>query len=576
MKNTNVLSSSYNDQVHDLQDTLPAVSATDILPPARKNLKVKVQNDRVVVEGLRETKITSLAEGLMLLDRGRENRSTDDNNINHSSSRSHTVFIVRVGNSKLHIVDLAGSERSKRTKATGVRQAEASSINLSLTQLMLCLDAMRTNQKLARLYPDKPKDKPPFRNIPFRDCKLTMLFRDCLKGKNCGGVVMIVNASSNPTDFEETNQALRYGEMTKSTAIESNSSNNLINLAAAAGAGKRYDYNGRVIREQAQNGGVIGVKPIIEEKPVIVTEIFKEITNKEPEPRKSVSSPVIVQQNKAHIPSFASPVVVLPSKAPVPVTPAVVSFDEETESLRRELAEARGRLVTLEMEIREELTKEMNQRIQELQERYLPQINRTQDLMKESEEHLLRSRKKMSQQASGVTIEDLKILADQVKECEDEMDRMREIHAREVEALQAELNKEKRANIETIQNHRPLNSTPWMVAEERKRVNKLAKELDDEKEAHRQVILERAELQDALDTALRDIQSYQEREKLLLNENQFLKDDLEAIRTRYVEDKENTSRGKHGNINSPRPFEQLLGKNPNSLLKRRNEYLVNN
>jgi len=77
----------------------------------------------------------------------------------------------------------------KRTGATGVRQTEGSKINLSLSQLMKCLEAMRFNQRLAIAFPGKQRNLPPFRPIPFRENKLTMLFRDCLLGgQNCGKV----------------------------------------------------------------------------------------------------------------------------------------------------------------------------------------------------------------------------------------------------------------------------------------------------------------------------------------------------------------------------------------------------
>lgn len=47
--------------------------------------------------------------------------------------------------SKFNIVDLAGSERQSKTGATGVRLAEANSINQSLTNLGIVIEALASN-----------------------------------------------------------------------------------------------------------------------------------------------------------------------------------------------------------------------------------------------------------------------------------------------------------------------------------------------------------------------------------------------------------------------------------------------
>jgi len=102
----------YNDHVHDLQESLPMAGPNDLMTPPRKNLKLKVPVDScVIVEGLKETKISNIKEGMAILERGRQSRKTDDNNINQTSSRSHTVWNLRIGQATLHVVDLAGSER---------------------------------------------------------------------------------------------------------------------------------------------------------------------------------------------------------------------------------------------------------------------------------------------------------------------------------------------------------------------------------------------------------------------------------------------------------------------------------
>ena len=175
-------------------------------------------------------------------------------------------------------------------------------------------------------------------------------------------------------------------------------------------------------------------------------------------------------------------------------------------------------------------------------------------------------------------MEDLKILADQVTECEEEMERMREKHKRDIEALQTELNNARRANIEASlhqnvhQQTKQVPSTPWMVAEERKRVDRLLRDLEDEKEAHRQVILERAELQDGLDRALAERRVFRDKEETMQREISGLCDQLDAAKYTMVSQEKQLQQWK-ARMQSPQQCAaQLSGTAPNNLLsKRRNK-----
>ena len=72
---------------------------------------------------------------------GRENRVTGETKRNRDSSRSHSLFTVKVemievfeGQNKIRVgklslVGLAGSERQSKTQATGDRSKEAININ---------------------------------------------------------------------------------------------------------------------------------------------------------------------------------------------------------------------------------------------------------------------------------------------------------------------------------------------------------------------------------------------------------------------------------------------------------------
>lgn len=509
----------YNDQIQDLQDFTPPLTNYSTGMESRRNLKVKVREDSVLVEGLKETSIASAQQGMVILERGnRELRTNQDNGLNSNSSRSHTVFIVRLGEAKLHIVDLAGSERAKRTKLTSQRQLEASSINSSLSHLMGCLQAMRSNQRLAKQYPGKPQNKPPFRPIPFRECKLTLLFRDCLKATQ--GVVMIVNASPDPLDFEETQHALRYGEMTRSTALMADVSNTYGNGSSAPNnvggkTDKLYGYDGR--RRVAAAAGAR--RPLHQLPQPTAAPPAQQLTSQTPKPERIkclASSPISKSASKVKL-SFGggrlSPVQQVPlffarDEAP-PATPPLQqtqSLEEENYELQRELGELQRKLVKMEADLRQELSREMDKQVQEMEQRFRTRLERNQNLERE-ESQLIRSQ-------TNAHNADLKVLADQVVECEDEMNRMREAHVREMEALQRELNQALRNN----QHPAPVSTTEIsrLVLEEREKSRKLAKELEeckhraselekelqDEMDAHSMVITDRCQVSDDLDSAL--------------------------------------------------------------------------
>jgi Kinesin motor domain len=92
--------------------------------------------------------VNAVEDAMKLIHQGAANRRTGETNMNRASSRSHSVFSMRVECyskldnglthtqfSTLHMVDLAGSERVKISGADGAALTEASEINLSLSTL---------------------------------------------------------------------------------------------------------------------------------------------------------------------------------------------------------------------------------------------------------------------------------------------------------------------------------------------------------------------------------------------------------------------------------------------------------
>ncbi|PIO36091.1 hypothetical protein AB205_0023600, partial [Aquarana catesbeiana] len=108
--------------------------------------------------------------------------------------------------SQLSLVDLAGSERTNRTKAEGNRLREAGNINQSLMTLRTCIEILRENQMCGTN-----------KMVPYRDSKLTHLFKNYFDGE--GKVRMIVCVNPKADDHEESLQVMRFAEMTQEVEI---------------------------------------------------------------------------------------------------------------------------------------------------------------------------------------------------------------------------------------------------------------------------------------------------------------------------------------------------------------------
>jgi len=213
----------YNEAIYDLLTDSPGSHAhVHGKRPALKLMEAK--DGSMMVDKLSWVTVGHAQEAWNVLRGGMKQRKRAATKLNYSSSRSHSVCSIRLtdmvsGNMssrKLSFVDLAGSERAHRTGTAGAgagssshgslgahsgmaaRMKEAVSINGSLMTLGRCLEALRLNQK----------NKTTTQVIPYRESKVTHMFRDALHGY--GNVVLSVNVSSAPADFDETLRVLKY------------------------------------------------------------------------------------------------------------------------------------------------------------------------------------------------------------------------------------------------------------------------------------------------------------------------------------------------------------------------------
>ncbi|KAK4026155.1 Kinesin-like protein [Daphnia magna] len=210
----------YNNTVFDLLDDTPI----DPLRPGKIQSKIlrEDQHHNMYVHAVTEVEVKSADEAAEVLAKGQKRRRVAHTTLNAESSRSHSVFNIRVVQApldyqgatpekvltvgQLSLVDLAGSERNSRTKTTGERLREAGSINNTLMTLRSCMEILRENQLNGTN-----------KMVPYRDSKITHLFKSYFDGE--GKVRMIVCVNPRADDYDETLSVMRFAEMAQEVQI---------------------------------------------------------------------------------------------------------------------------------------------------------------------------------------------------------------------------------------------------------------------------------------------------------------------------------------------------------------------
>ncbi|EGD76263.1 hypothetical protein PTSG_00966 [Salpingoeca rosetta] len=217
----------YRNYVYDLFDDRPMYTPDAFNPksrgkPLKTSLGVKLGRDgQYYVQGATWKEVHSTDEAFRLLEEGKAVRKVGSTNLNSQSSRSHSIFTIKVVSAPLNrngsdvvrdddipphvaqicLVDLAGSERCMRSGSKGNQQKEGIDINKSLNKLRECFQALRDMQQ-------KGKKK----RIQYREFSLTHLFQKYLMGH--GKMSMIVCASPSSPDAAETASVLDFAKLT--------------------------------------------------------------------------------------------------------------------------------------------------------------------------------------------------------------------------------------------------------------------------------------------------------------------------------------------------------------------------
>lgn len=195
----------YNEELQDLL-------ATDVTSKDKGPLRLCEDVKKgVVCQNLEEVTVLSASDIFDILKRGIKQRQTAATLCNKNSSRSHSIFTMKimiketnvegeevVRNGQLNLVDLAGSECVGRSGAKNARAREAGSINQSLLTLGRVITALVDHHG----------------HIPYRDSKLTRLLQESLGGK--AKTCIIATLSPSQLAVEESLSTLDYASKAKS------------------------------------------------------------------------------------------------------------------------------------------------------------------------------------------------------------------------------------------------------------------------------------------------------------------------------------------------------------------------
>nr|XP_055025523.1 kinesin-like protein KIF20B isoform X2 [Misgurnus anguillicaudatus] len=201
----------YNENIHDLLEQQPN--------NASRRINLRLCQDvkgNSFIKDLKWVQVSSADEAFKVMKLGKRNQSISSTKLNLLSSRSHSIFSVRIlkvedvgiprveSVSELALCDLAGSERCAKTQNIGDRLKEAGNINTSLLSLGKCINALRNSQQSRQ-------------HVPFRESKLTHYLQGYFTGR--GKACMIVNINQCASMYDETLNVLKFSAVAQKVVV---------------------------------------------------------------------------------------------------------------------------------------------------------------------------------------------------------------------------------------------------------------------------------------------------------------------------------------------------------------------
>ncbi|XP_047677386.1 kinesin-like protein KIF20B isoform X2 [Tachysurus fulvidraco] len=344
----------YNENIHDLLEKPSGAGGR------RANLRLcQDTKGNSFIKDLRWVQVNSSDEAFKVMKLGKKNQSISSTKLNQLSSRSHSIFTVRIlrledvvslsvqSVSELSLCDLAGSERCGKTQNKGDRLKEAGNINTSLLSLGKCINALKGSQQA------RP-------HVPFRESKLTHYLQGFFTGR--GRAAMIVNINQCASMYDETLNVLKFSAVAQKVVVLSVPSvlplvvkrsarevSFIINNATKQGARR----TSLVQWEHSRGGG---------------GEAYEEEEEEEDEEESMMENTLQEEEGKE-----------------------TVLLDKEVyesqllhmEELQEQLRTLRAETVAVEVRIREEVTKEFSELFTQMQNDYNERMSKERELVED-------------------------------------------------------------------------------------------------------------------------------------------------------------------------------------------------
>ncbi|KAF8242118.1 kinesin-domain-containing protein [Wilcoxina mikolae CBS 423.85] len=197
----------YNENINDL------LGKVDEIDKKKHEIRHDPKECKTIITGVETALLDTPSKVDALLRRASQTRSVAATKANERSSRSHSVFILRLigvnhitgekSEGTLNLVDLAGSERLSHSQSTGERLKETQSINRSLSCLGDVIAALGSGKEGA--------------HIPYRNSKLTYLLQYSLGGNS--KCLMFVMVSPMMAHLSESLTSLKFATKVNNTTI---------------------------------------------------------------------------------------------------------------------------------------------------------------------------------------------------------------------------------------------------------------------------------------------------------------------------------------------------------------------
>lgn len=214
----------------------------------------------IYVKDLQEIVVDGAKKLEQLMTHGTKNRAVSSTMMNAGSSRSHSIFIIKVHQkddedksknvfAKLNLVDLAGSERQKGTGATGQTLKEGANINKSLSALGNVINALVESANGKKVF------------IPYRNSKLTRVLQESLGGNSL--CTMLATLSPAACNYEETLSTLRYANRAKAIKVSATKNEEASQISRL---NVEIEELKKKLAAAAQGGGGGGMGPMADEE----------------------------------------------------------------------------------------------------------------------------------------------------------------------------------------------------------------------------------------------------------------------------------------------------------------------